>query len=89
MSHHSVTFRYKSRLQHELPWRNSDAANQILKSGIAAKRIESGIHPDPWESSRALQEGLLQRFHGFFIVTEFYVGSREEEATDVALLSFF
>ena len=53
---------------HESCRGDSDAANQILKSWIAAQRIESGIHPDPWYSSGSLQERLLQRFKRLFVV---------------------
>ena len=51
--------------------RDADAMHQVLESGIAAQGFESGIHPDPWDSSRALQEGLLQRLQSFFVFTQF------------------
>jgi hypothetical protein len=39
---------------------NPDAAFEILEPGIPAKPSQSGIHPDPGHSSRALKVGLLQ-----------------------------
>jgi len=35
----------------ELAARDSDAANEVLKSGVLSQRVESGIHPDPRHSS--------------------------------------
>jgi hypothetical protein len=39
---------------------NSDAADKIQEPGIAAKRVHSGIHPDPRYSSRTLKVRLLE-----------------------------
>lgn len=39
--------------------READAADKVLKSGVAPERVESGIHPDPWHSSGTLQVALL------------------------------
>jgi hypothetical protein len=41
---------------------NSDAADEILKPRITAKRVYSGIHPDPRHSTRPLKECLLKQF---------------------------
>jgi hypothetical protein len=41
------------------PLGNSDTADNILKPWIAAEWVQSGIHPDPGHSSRALKDALL------------------------------
>lgn len=71
------------------PLRNAGAAGQILKSGIAPQRIESGIHPDPRYSSRVLQEGLLERIEGLLFFAKLRIRSRHEEPADVAFLGHF
>ena len=68
---------------------NSDAANKILKSGVASERFESGVHPDPWYSSGALEEGLLQRLKGLFILAQFGVSGCDYKTADVVFFRLF
>jgi hypothetical protein len=51
--------------------READAADQILKPRVASEGIESGIHPDPWHSSRPLEIALLKRLQCLLLFAEF------------------
>ena len=65
---------------------NSDAANEILKSRIAPEGVESGIHPDPWHSSRSLEVSLLKRLQSLLLFTELGIGGRHDEAANITFL---
>src|SRR5690242_18634577 len=71
------------------PWRNAGTADQVLKSWIAAERVESGIHPDPRYSGGSLQERLLERVEGLLFLAELGIGSCNEEPANVALFCHF
>jgi hypothetical protein len=66
--------------------RNANAADQILKPGVATERIESGIHPDPRYSSRALEVGFLERSKGLFSLAHLGIDRSNDKAADVTLL---
>ena|SRR5215471_8210889 len=64
----------------------SDTADKVLKSRVGPQRVQSGIHPDPWHSSRALEKPLLQRFEGLLILIHLGVNSGHVEPTDITFL---
>jgi len=64
--------------------RNPDAAHQILASRIGAQRLESGIHPEPDHSPRAIGECSLQRSESLVLVAERSGDPTDIEETDPA-----
>ena len=68
------------------PSRDADTADKILKPGIASEGVESGIHPDPGDSSGSLKESLLHGLKSFFLFSEVRVGIRDNETADVFFL---
>src|SRR6266699_4574844 len=50
--------------------RYADAPNDLRKARVNSKGIESGIHPDPDQSCRAVSVGLLKPIHGSIFLAE-------------------
>ena len=69
--------------------RDTDTADQVLKPRIASQRVKSGIHPEPWHSSRPLKEPLLQGFKGFLRIAQLHIGIRDQEPADITFLGLF
>src|SRR5260370_10202150 len=50
--------------------RYADAPYDLRKARVTSESIESGIHPDPDQSSRAVSVGLLKPIHGSIFLAE-------------------
>lgn len=48
----------------------ADAPYDLRKARVTSECIESGIHPDPDQSSRAVSVGLLKPIHGSIFLAE-------------------
>jgi len=65
---------------------NTNAPDKILKPGIASKRVQSEIHPDPGYSSRSLKKGLLHGLDSFLVFPQFGIGIGHDEPADIVFL---
>ncbi len=66
--------------------RQPDPAHHRLKARVFPQRVHSGIHPEPYQSSRALAEGLLQRLVGVVVFSKTQIDPGDEKAADVSFL---
>jgi len=64
----------------------SHPTDKLLKSRIIPKRVHSGIHPDPWHSSRSLKETLLERVDSVLSFAQLGISSPHDKLADVTLL---
>ena len=65
---------------------NTKAPDKILKPGIASKRVQSEIHPDPGYSSGSLEEGLLHGLDSLLVLPQFGIGISYDETADIVFL---
>jgi hypothetical protein len=65
---------------------NSHAPYKILKSRVTAKGIHSGIHPDPWHSSRTFKISCFERLKSLLFFAEVDIDASHKEPTDIAAL---